>query len=138
MLWSPNSQFANNNDIKQVHGGWTPYWPGKNFVDLGEICSKLPNNPRSETISVGLSFYAYGGYERQNILPPKNMALNMIKNFDRVRLTPFLTAVMLTIPCRTLARRRENTSCSLRPLAHTQAACRVNQLLAVSLKWPSK
>lgn len=32
MLWSPNSFFGNT--IDDVHGGYTKYWPGANYVDI--------------------------------------------------------------------------------------------------------
>jgi len=65
MLWSPNSLFADGGNVNAVRGGWAPYFPGKNWVDL-----------------TGLSFYHYGGFERNNILPAKNAAVDQIKKFD--------------------------------------------------------
>lgn len=63
MVWSPNSRFGGVND---VHGGWNKYWPGASYVDI-----------------VSISFYAYGGYERQNVQPGANDFLNMLLDFQK-------------------------------------------------------
>lgn len=33
MLWSPNSMYNNDDNIDDPHGGYTPYWPGKDAVE---------------------------------------------------------------------------------------------------------
>lgn len=66
MLWSPNSMFGSS--IDDVHGGYTPYWPGQQYVDL-----------------VGMSLYSTGGPQRLNILPAENQAINALRVLDGVR-----------------------------------------------------
>lgn len=63
MNWSPNSFFGETLD--SVHGGYTPYWPGQDYVDM-----------------VGISWYHYGGQERLNVLPEAGVALAKMKQFD--------------------------------------------------------
>ncbi|KAK9900271.1 glycoside hydrolase family 26 protein [Cystobasidium minutum MCA 4210] len=67
MLWSPNSMYNNDNNISDPHGGYTPYWPGKDNVDI-----------------VGLSFYHYGGFERLNNWPTPGEALRVMQEFDQL------------------------------------------------------
>ncbi|CAH7675238.1 glycoside hydrolase superfamily [Phakopsora pachyrhizi] len=62
MLWAPNSAFGENHD--SIHGGYNPYWPGGDMVDM-----------------IGLSFYHYGGFYRKNILPGPSEAFDTIKTF---------------------------------------------------------
>lgn len=66
MLWAPNSMFGSS--VDDVHGGFTPYWPGQQYVDM-----------------VGLSLYSYGGLHRQNIVPADNQAVDAVKLLDQVR-----------------------------------------------------
>lgn len=65
MNWSPNSYFGQSLD--DPHGGYTQYWPGKQYVDM-----------------VGISFYHYGGQERQNIMPAYHEAFDKITQFDKL------------------------------------------------------
>lgn len=65
MVWSPNSLFNNDGDIHSLYGGYTPYWPGPENVDI-----------------VGLSFYHYGGFERLNNWPKVAEAQRVMVLFD--------------------------------------------------------
>lgn len=76
MLWAPNSLFGGVNDVR---GGYTPYWPGAQYVDM-----------------LGLSFYHYGGFERNNVLPGPTMALDMIKQFSDLYSTPNNLPIVLS------------------------------------------
>ncbi|CAD6574533.1 MAG: hypothetical protein CYPHOPRED_005448 [Cyphobasidiales sp. Tagirdzhanova-0007] len=65
MLWSPNSLFATNNETSNAIGGYDPYWPDPDSVDL-----------------VGLSFYHYGSQQRLNNLPDPDEAWLTMNRFD--------------------------------------------------------
>lgn len=67
MLWSPNSLMGDVNGL----GGYTQYWPASDTVDI-----------------VGLSFYAYGGHERLNIMPDTTGSLNIMKQFNNMYASP--------------------------------------------------
>ena len=65
MFWAPNSAWA---DVTAVVGGWTPYWPtDPTTVDL-----------------VGLSYYHYGGHDRQNLMPTTGEAQQVLGEFDKM------------------------------------------------------
>ncbi|MBW0470938.1 hypothetical protein O181_010653 [Austropuccinia psidii MF-1] len=62
MMWSPNVRFGAS--VDSIKGGYTPYWPGSDYVDIA-----------------GLSYYHFGGRERNNILPEATAAINNISEF---------------------------------------------------------
>jgi len=64
MLWSPNSPYSTDGAVK---GGLTPYWPGASYVDL-----------------VGMSFYSYGGQNRENIAPSPTFLSDTLTRLDRL------------------------------------------------------
>lgn len=65
MLWAPNEMYANDYSVDNIYGGYTPYWPGAESVDI-----------------VGLSFYHYGTQARLNNMPNAGEAANVISVFD--------------------------------------------------------
>lgn len=67
MLWSPNSLYSNTGNTSDIYGGYEPYWPGAENVDI-----------------VGLSFYHYGGFERLNNWPRPDEARNVMTRFDQM------------------------------------------------------
>lgn len=62
MMWAPNARFGDSTD--SVRGGYTPYWPGREFVDIA-----------------GLSYYHFGGTKRKNLVPESNEAIEKVKEF---------------------------------------------------------
>jgi len=66
MLWSPNTIFSPGGNISDPNGGWQPYFPGKDYVDL-----------------TGLSLYHFGGGDRNNVDPVKNEAFDVLDKFDK-------------------------------------------------------
>jgi len=72
MLWSPNEMYAYDNSTATIQGGYEPYWPGADNVDI-----------------VGLSFYHYGGWERLNILEDPNEATSVISRFYDLFAAPY-------------------------------------------------
>ncbi|KAL7004882.1 hypothetical protein EMMF5_005615 [Cystobasidiomycetes sp. EMM_F5] len=62
MFWAPNSAWA---AVDQIVGGWTPYWPDPSTVDI-----------------VGLSYYHYGGHDRNNLMPDAGEAKQVLGEFD--------------------------------------------------------
>ncbi|CAH7668552.1 family 26 glycoside hydrolase [Phakopsora pachyrhizi] len=64
MLWSPNAMFGRS--VHDVHGGYTPYWPGADVVDIA-----------------GISFYHWGDNSRRvNIAPTPQEAVQKLKDFS--------------------------------------------------------
>lgn len=76
MLWAPNSLFGDS--VDSTRGGYTSYWPGPETVDI-----------------TGISFYHYGGFERNNVLPEPEEALQKIQQFAELFARPYNKSVVL-------------------------------------------
>ncbi|EGG09617.1 uncharacterized protein MELLADRAFT_104064 [Melampsora larici-populina 98AG31] len=68
MLWAPNALTGGVNDVR---GGYAPYWPGAQYVDIL-------------------------GFERKNVLPDRTKALKVIKKFSDLYSTPNNLPVVLS------------------------------------------
>ncbi|KAH9813266.1 glycoside hydrolase superfamily [Melampsora americana] len=65
MMWAPNARYGDS--IDSIRGGYTPYWPGTDFVDIA-----------------ALSFYHFGGSSRRNTLPEPTQAVKKLKEFSKL------------------------------------------------------
>uniref|UniRef100_A0A0S1MJB9 GH26 domain-containing protein n=1 Tax=Phakopsora pachyrhizi TaxID=170000 RepID=A0A0S1MJB9_PHAPC len=65
MMWAPNARFGKS--VNSVKGGYSPYWPGSQYVDIA-----------------ALSYYHFGGPSRLNIVPAQNEAIEKLKEFSKL------------------------------------------------------
>ncbi|KNZ58606.1 hypothetical protein VP01_1899g3 [Puccinia sorghi] len=88
MMWAPNARFGSS--IDSVHGGYTQYWPGGEYVDIAVVSIKI----------LALSYYHFGGIRnrsygafigtrRRNIVPKENQALDKLQEFAKVTCRKF-------------------------------------------------
>lgn len=65
MMWAPNARYGDS--IHSIRGGYTPYWPGGDYVDIA-----------------ALSFYHFGGSSRKNVIPEPTQAVVKLKEFSKL------------------------------------------------------
>ncbi|EGG09618.1 family 26 glycoside hydrolase [Melampsora larici-populina 98AG31] len=65
MMWAPNARYGDS--IHSIRGGYTPYWPGGDYVDIA-----------------ALSFYHFGGSSRKNVIPEPTQAVEKLKEFSKL------------------------------------------------------
>ncbi|KAG0140964.1 hypothetical protein CROQUDRAFT_664468 [Cronartium quercuum f. sp. fusiforme G11] len=65
MMWAPNVRYGDSIDSRR--GGYSPYWPGGEYVDIA-----------------ALSFYHFGGSRRKNTLPEPNEAIERLQEFSQL------------------------------------------------------
>lgn len=65
MMWAPNARFGKS--VHSITGGYTPYWPGGEYVDIA-----------------ALSYYHFGGTKRKNIVPQDDEAVDKIQEFAKI------------------------------------------------------
>jgi hypothetical protein len=105
MLWSPNAMFGDG--VDKVRGGYTPYWPGDEYVHIcgtfSSICFCATFTGRSPCEAcwylqflimplntTGLSFYHWGkGAIRTNVKPKDKEAITKLYEFAQVPSSPY-------------------------------------------------